>query len=68
MPYVDKREDLFSGPATFQHTPAKGKYTQTDTDAYALAKQLVAVTPLSLDLTSRVRMEDLSALLDTDLL
>lgn len=65
MPYIDKREDLFSGPATFKHTPSKGKYTQTDTDAYALANQLVAITPLSLDLTSRVPMQTLSRLLQT---
>ncbi len=65
MPYMDKREELFSGPATLKHTPSKGKYTRTDTDAYALANQLVAVTPLSLDLTSRVQMQTLSDLLET---
>lgn len=65
MPSMDKRENLFSGPATIKHTPSKGKYTRTDTDAYALAKQLVAVTPLSLDLTSRVQMQTLSNLLQT---
>ena len=65
MPYMDKRKDLFSGPATLKHTPSKGEYTRTDTDAYALANQLVAITPLSLDLTSRVKMQTLSDLLQT---
>jgi 5'-nucleotidase len=68
MPYMDKREDLFAGPATLKHTPSKGKFTKTGTDAYALANQLVAITPLSIDLTSRVQMQTLSKLLATPIL
>lgn len=64
MPSMDKRQDLTS-PATFKHTPAKGKYTNTNTDAYALAQRLVCITPLSLDLTSRIQMAELADLLDT---
>ena len=64
MPSMEKRLDL-SGPANFNHTPSKGQYTNTDTDAYALAQGWVAITPLSIDMTSRVEMTDLSDLLDT---
>ncbi len=64
MPSIEKREDL-STPAKFTHMPSKGEYTRTDTDAYALAQGLVCITPLSLDLTSRVLMSDLADLLDT---
>jgi 5'-nucleotidase len=65
MPSMDKREDL-SRPAKFSHTPGKGQYTNTNTDAYALAQGLVCITPLSFDLTSRVAMEALADLLDTE--
>jgi len=64
MPYMDKRDDLFAGPGILKHKPAKGQYTGTDTDAFALANNLVAITPLSLDLTSRVKMQELSKLLE----
>ncbi|MFN2143980.1 MAG: 5'/3'-nucleotidase SurE [Anaerolineales bacterium] len=63
-PSIEKREDL-STPTSFNHTPSKGKFTRTDTDAYALAQGLVCITPLSLDLTSRVPLVDLADLLDT---
>lgn len=68
MPAINKREDLFSGTAIIRHTPSKGQYTQNDTDAYALAKQLVSITPLSFDLTSRVSLRILSEQLDTPFL
>jgi 5'-nucleotidase len=65
MPHMDERKDLFSGPATLHHTPSKGQFTRKDTDAYALAQGLVSVTPLSLDLTSRVKLDHLANLLET---
>lgn len=68
MPHMDKRQDLFSGPAKLHHTPSKGQYTGKDTDAYALAQGLVSVTPLSYDLTSRVKLPDLAKLFETDAL
>ncbi len=64
MPYMDERPDLFSGPATLKHRPSKGKYLQKDTDTYALAQGWVSITPLSLDLTSRVSMDELAARFD----
>ncbi|MEE8121187.1 MAG: hypothetical protein V3T55_06635 [Anaerolineales bacterium] len=37
----------------------KGEYSQDGTDAHALAQGWVSVTPLSLDLTSRVDLTEL---------
>lgn len=64
MPYMNKRQDIFSGPAKIHHQPQKGKYMAENTDAYALAQGWVSLTPLSLDLTSRVDLNDLTNLLD----
>jgi 5'-nucleotidase len=58
--------DPFDGPVSFNHRMRKGEYTATDTDAYALARGAVSVTPLSLDLTSRVDRAELLVLLDQD--
>jgi len=68
MPYVDKRQDVFSGPGKIHHQPSKGQFTDKTTDAYALAQGLVSVTPLSLDLTSRVDLSKFAKLLDTSTL
>jgi len=65
IPYLNKRPNIFTGTTKFQHKPQKGQYTAKDTDAYALAQGLVAVTPLSLDLTSRVDLNQLAKILDT---
>ena len=58
------RADLFDGPNQFDHLPQKGKYTAEDTDAYAMAQGIVSVTPLSLDMTSRVRLNELAQWLE----
>jgi 5'-nucleotidase len=63
QPTVRPRMDPFDGPVTFDHLQQKGKYTADNTDAYALAHGLVSVTPMSLDLTSRVSLDELSRLL-----
>ena len=63
---VNPRQDLFDGTGYFSYLPLKGKYTGDDTDCYALAKGLVSVTPLSLDLTSRVGKNELYKWLDQD--
>ncbi len=64
-PELTHRTNPFEGTATIiKHHPAKGKYTVTGTDAYALTKGLVSITPLSLDLTSRVELEELKTLFD----
>lgn len=67
LPSITHREDL-STPAKFIHSPSKGKYTQKDTDAYALAQGMVCITPLSLDLTSRVPLQTLAQLFNIPLL
>lgn len=64
-PNFGKREELF-GEAGLEakHIPSKGQYSDTDTDTYALAKGIVSITPLSLDLTSRVNLGDLQTLFE----
>jgi len=57
------RSDLATEDGIFLPNVAKGRYTDNDTDAYALAYGLVAVTPLSIDLTSRTSMDNLAVLL-----
>jgi 5'-nucleotidase len=58
-PRLLERPDPFNGPGRVQHQPSRGAYTGEDTDAYAQAQGWVSVTPLSLDLTSRVALEAL---------
>jgi len=62
-PKVQKRLDPFVGKGAIKHQPKKGRYTANNTDAYALAQGWVSVTPLSLDLTSRVSLDDLTDIL-----
>ena len=57
------RADPYSGPGPITMRVAKGCYSAEDTDAWALAHGLVSVTPLSLDLTSRVPFGMLAAFL-----
>jgi len=57
--------DLALGePNTMRYSVAKGQYLAEGTDAFALAHGLVAVTPLSLDLTSRVPLGEVQRLFD----
>lgn len=62
-PQAVKRPDPFIGKGSFTHQPQKGRFTAKNTDAYALAQGWVSVTPLSLDLTSRVNLDDLTDIL-----
>ncbi|RPH59710.1 MAG: 5'/3'-nucleotidase SurE [Chloroflexi bacterium] len=62
-PTLAKRENIFADPSNLEHLVAKGQYSQTDTDAYAMAKGLVSVTPLSLDHTSRVELAEIQKLI-----
>ncbi len=59
-PTMEARTDPFAGAAEFNHIPQKGKFGAEETDAHALATGLVSVTPMSLDMTSRVSMGDVS--------
>ncbi len=63
---VNPRANLFDGPGYFSYSPRKGEFTVEGTDSYALAQGVVSVTPVSLDLTSRVNMNDLSQWLGQD--
>jgi 5'-nucleotidase len=53
----ETRPDPFEGTTQIRSYPAKGKYSQPGTDAHALAQGWVSITPLSLDLTSRVELK-----------
>ena len=54
-----KREDIFTDPTEMRLIIKKGEYGQQGTDGAALAQGIVSVTPLSLDLTSRVDLASL---------
>mgnify|MGYP001030111164 FL=1 len=57
--------DLTSA-ARSEYSAAKGQFTQPGTDAYALAQGYVSITPLSLDHTSRVTMDEVQALIERE--
>ena len=67
-PTIQKRNKLFGAPTRITYIPNKGKYSATGTDAYALARGLVSITPLSLDLTSRISLDGLAKILCTSML
>ena len=62
-PSIEPREKLFGCKGDISHLPSKGKYSREDTDAYALSKGWVSITPLSIDLTSRTSLDLLGNLL-----
>lgn len=62
QPYFEVQTELYNTPRPIRHRPLKGQYQATGTDAHALAQGLVSVTPLSLDLTSRIELDELSTL------
>ena len=64
-PLRPERSDPLAGTGPIVMRVAKGCYGAEDTDAWALAHGLVSVTPLSLDLTSRVALGALAAILET---
>ena len=67
-PTIQSRAELFGTPTKVSHVPGKGKYSAKDTDAYALAQGWVSITPLSLDLTSRISLAELADILGTSAL
>jgi 5'-nucleotidase len=60
---MEKRLDTTSA-GKFKHAALKGQFSRNDTDAFALAQGLVCITPLSLNLTSRVPLEKLGEILE----
>jgi 5'-nucleotidase len=60
---VRETGDLFQ-PSRLTHSVAKGKFSRPGTDAYALSRGLVSITPLSLDHTSRTPLDELQKLID----
>ncbi len=63
---ITEREDFFTDPAELKLITRKGKYGQEGTDAHALVQGWVSVTPLSLDLTSRVDLKELRRIISND--
>jgi 5'-nucleotidase len=66
-PTVQDREKLIGTPTNVSYLPSKGEFSDTSTDAYALAQGWVSVTPLSFDLTSRLSLDDLADILGVSL-
>jgi len=56
---ITERSDFLTDPTELKLITRKGEYGQEGTDAHALAQGWVSVTPLSLDLTSRVDLTEL---------
>ena len=63
QPRVEHGRDAFAGDNIFIHWQQKGQYKENGSDAYALARGIVSITPLSLNLTSRTSLTGLSELL-----
>ena len=63
-----EREQLLGTSGKVAHIPSKGQYTQKNTDAYAQAKGLVSITPLSLDLTARDSLQPLREIFGVEIL
>lgn len=62
----DLRDDPYQGVTQLRSNPSKGGYSAPGTDAHALAQGWVSITPLSLDLTSRVELSELQRILSED--
>jgi len=67
QPEVQDREELIGTKARVTYRPKKGEYSNKNTDTYALAKGWVSLTPLSFDLTSRVKLDELAKLMGASL-
>ncbi len=63
-PAMPKRSQLFGTKGRITHAVAKGEFSQEGSDTHALAKGIVSLTPLSLDLTSRVSLNKVRGLFD----
>jgi 5'-nucleotidase len=63
-PIIEDRSELFGTPTKVSYKPEKGSYSRRDTDSYAMAQGWVSITPLSLDLTSRIPLQELAEMLD----
>jgi len=66
QPRVEHGRDAFAGDNIFIHWQQKGQYNEHGSDAYALAKGIISVAPLSLNLTSRTSLVSLAELLGQD--
>ncbi len=65
---MEPRENLIGTKLKVTLIPSKGEYTRTDTDAYALAKGCVSITPLSLDFNSRICLTEIANIFNSETL
>lgn len=63
-PKIVRPSKEFESATRLEHVVAKGQFTQSGTDAYAMAKGFVSITPLSLDHTSRIDMSEVQELIE----
>ena len=63
QPEVQAREELFGTKTRVTYHPRKGEYSGKNTDTYAMAQGWVSLTPLSFDLTSRIKLDELADML-----
>ncbi len=64
---IEERTELTGTPAKVFYAPSKGKSTAKNTDTYALAQGWVSITPLSIDLTSRISFNKFAEILGVEL-
>ena len=64
-PKIVRSSKDFESATRLENVVAKGQFTQSGTDAYAMAKGFVSITPLSLDHTSRLNMSEVQMLFET---
>jgi 5'-nucleotidase len=65
-PRVLRISEALNSASMLKTDVAKGKYSQAGTDAHAMAKGFVSITPLSLDCTSRTDLLELQKLIDPE--
>jgi broad specificity polyphosphatase/5'/3'-nucleotidase SurE len=63
-PRITRSLDNQKLSGVFETTVAKGRFTRTGTDAHAMARGFVSITPLSLDCSSRTDLLELQKLVD----
>jgi 5'-nucleotidase len=63
QPEVQAREKLIGTKTRVSYIPRKGEYTGKNTDTYAMSQGWVSLTPLSFDLTSRVKLDEFAKLM-----
>jgi len=64
LPKAPERETMYETVGRVGYMRGEQRFSGEDTDSYVLHRGIVSVTPLSLDLTSRVDRQDLRGLIE----